>query len=253
MAVCEFSMIRNFKIQNFLVSRARLAMVILAFFCGTSLAKPTDRAKQITTPNLIEESSRISIMSEDSVQNEQDSSRRIYGFTFNTVSTQRISLFANGRLTEYINTQNRSALGAQLGVLPIKFYGYMGLLGTLQYANLAQESSQSRTVLHWTSADLALAYRYEMSARSWIKPIVTLGGGSQIFMQKGELSDDNTSEARGYGTYGLGAAFNVNRLFKSKSILQMELIAHYKRIVSPTNERYDLNGQTLSAGLGIAL
>lgn len=226
---------------------------IFIFASVSAKAKPKTEAAS-PVPNLIEESRSISVLDESTIPNVEDRSRRLYGLTYNTVNAKRIEIFANGRRTRYENPQNQKAMGAQMAVLPIHWQkGYWGLLGNLQYSLLEQNQLANRTRLHSLAFDLNMAYRHEQSPHSWVKPMAFLGGGSQVFVQRGEIDEDNTSEARGYLSYGLGLSFDINRIFTMSPVVKVELIGAFKRIQSPASERYDLSGDTTSLGLGLAL
>ncbi len=233
----------------------RLSKFVLLFFVGLVVAPvfATDFKAPAKAPqtNLIRENEALTVLIEDTVQIQKDDSRRVYALLATSISAERLIIHANENKVRYPLESARGAVGAQWGYLPFQFYGYFGILGTVHYTYLEQ-AQEYKTALHWMTVDLHAIYRYEPTRRTLLKPFFGLGGGSQIFIQRGPTGYD-TSEAQGVASGILGVAWNLTSTFKVRTPLLWELTLQYKRINGPEEERMNLDGEHYSVGMELAL
>jgi hypothetical protein len=144
-------------------------------------------------------------------------------------------------------------MGAHIGYMPLYFLrGFWGLLGDFHYSYLEQKTNDVKTALHWSSATASLAYRYEPSSTTWLKPYLAFGAGSHLVVQRGP-SFYNTSEAKGVMLATLGLNLNLSRIFRLRSPLQWELHGSFQKHSNPSRGRLDFNGDQTNLGLEMAL
>lgn len=233
----------------------RFILSLCAVLVATQ-ASAEDRGKITAKPppitQLLIESDKLKVLNEDGIQKEEITARRLYGISYSQISADRITLFANDRTVNYA-TDRQPAIGAQIGYMPLYFLrGFWGLLGDFHYTYLEQSTGDVKTALHWSSASASLAYRYEPSSTTWLKPYLALGGGSHVVIQRGP-SFYNTSEAKGVMLATLGVNLNLSRIFRLRSPLQWELNGSYQKHTNPSPGRLDFNGDQTNLGLEMAL
>lgn len=225
-----------------------LASVLLSF--SISEARENFPNAKKPTSQLLIESESLKILDETGVQKEDTRSRRTYGLKLARLSADRLSVFANDRAVNY-PISNQNAVAADIGYFPLNYYGRWGVLGGIRYTYL-EGSGPILTALHWTEGTLSIAYRYEHSARSYVRPFAAFGGGVEVLVQRGPTYY-NTSEAQGVRVGTLGANLNLTRVLKLRSPLTWELSASYQRIWAPRETYLDFNGSRFALGLDLAL
>lgn len=232
--------------------RASLVLALILNSAG-ALASPRPKistGKTSPIPNLIDESARLKVLQEETVQKAVSRARMKYGIGYTVMSAKKLELIANERLVRY-NDVSRPGLNANIGYFPLNYRGYWGLVGQVSY-NYGENSGLVKTALHWMSADISLMYRYEESERALFKPFFALGGGYNVLIQRGP-SYYNTSEARGVGVVGLGVNLNLNRTFAFRAPLMWELTAQYRKIIDSEDRNLNFNGEQYALGLELAL
>ena len=216
-----------------------------------ALAEDFKAPSKAPQTNLIRENEALTVLKEETVQIQQDNTRRIYALLATAISAERLIIHSNENKVRYPLDSARGAIGAQWGYLPVQYYGYFGILGTVHYTYLEQ-ASEYKTALHWMTVDLHAIYRFEPRRQTLLKPFVGLGGGSQIFVQRGPTGYD-TSEAQGVASGIFGVAWNLTRTFAVRSPLLWELTLQYKRVNGPEEEMMNLDGEQVSVGMELAL
>lgn len=217
-------------------------IVVMTLFSSDLIAAPS--------LNLIDESSRLQVLQEETIQKEVFTSRRTYSFGYANMAAKKMDVVVDDRVVRY-DELSRPAVTGGISYYPVQFYGLFGITGNVTYS-YGEKKGFVKTALHWAEADIALAYRYERTTTQWIKPFVTLGAGYNVLVQRG-ASYFNTSEARGVGIGTLGVNLNLNRTFAFNSPLMWELTARYRRIVDNEDVNLDFNGEHYALGLELAL
>lgn len=233
--------------------RASLLLAsILAWQTHTAHADPRPRIStgKTSVPNLIDESSRLKVLQEETVQKDVARARLKYGLGLTVMSAKKLELVANERVVRY-NDVSRPGLAGNFGYFPIRYHGYIGLIGQVGY-NYGENSGLVKTALHWFSADISVAYRHEPSEKALLKPFVALGGGYNALIQRGP-SYYNTSEARGVGVASLGVNLNLNRAFAFHAPLLWEVTAQYRKVIDSEDRNLNFNGEQYALGLELAL
>ncbi len=235
--------------------RADRGAILLFLALSFSIAGATPRPSITSTkpspvPNLIDESSRLKVLQEETVQQEISRARLKYGLGYGVMSAKKLDILANERQVRY-NDVSRPGIAGNIGYFPLPFHGYFGLIGNIGY-NYGENSGLVKTSLHWLAADLSLAYRYEASARALFKPFISVGAGYNILIQRGP-SYYNTSEARANGIAGVGVNLNLNRTFSFQSPLMWELSAQYRKVIDSEDRGLNFDGEQYALGLELAL
>lgn len=230
---------------------------LLALLFGTSVAfgKDFETKKAESTPilpNLIQESESVTVLNENTVQNQKDGTRHTYALQLSVMSAERLNVFANDSTVVYRRHDDLPAVGFQYGYLPIAYRGFWGVLASVNYTYLENRDEFSPTALHWMSADINLAYRMEENRNALFKPYFGVGIVSNIVVERGD-SDHNTSEARQGADALIGTGLNLHRVFAFDSPLLWELQLEYKRIVSGHSSTLDFNGDHITLGMEMAL
>ncbi len=226
-----------------------LAGLLLGLWLGLASAHAAPK-KSSPNLNLIDESVRLKVLQEESVQKDIPSARRTYTLGFSDTSAKKLEVISNGRTVNYDDVR-RPGVSGGIGYFPLRYRGYFGVLGNVTYS-YGERSGLVKTSLHWITGDIALAYRYEESTSAWIKPFIALGAGYNVLVQRGP-SYYNTSEARGVGTGTLGANFNLNRTLNFNSPLTWELTARVRKVIDNADSSLDFNGEHYALGLELAL
>ncbi len=236
------------------VEGSRLTLLFfIALLLPSAWANPRPKItsqKPSSVPNLIDESSSLRVLQEQSVQKDISRARMKYGIGYAVMSAKKFELLANERRVRY-NDVSRPGLAGNIGYFPLPYFGYIGVIGNVGY-NYGENTGEVKTSLHWLAADLSLAYRYEASERALVKPFVSFGGGYNVLIQRGP-SYYNTSEARGMGIASLGLNLNLNRTFSFRSPLMWELSAQYRKVIDSEDRGLNFDGEQYALGLELAL
>lgn len=201
--------------------------------------------------DLIKESESIPVMREETVQIENKRSRHVYAASLGQMTAQSLTLTSNGYQMAYDLTKAAPFFGAQMGYYPLRWNGYLGLMGSIGYSMREVIAPTASAALHLIANDILLSYRIEISDRAWFKPYFGIGGGVNIVFQRG-IDEVNTSEAHGVGVGVLGLGLNMQRLFKSSS-LDWELGVQWKRWIDPQVSNVNYNGNVISLGMAMVL
>lgn len=221
--------------------------VSLILATAFAASKPASSA---TNLNLIDESNRLQVLKEETVQQEIATARRTYGIGYSDISAKKILVLANDRIMSYDDVR-RPGIAGRLGYFPLAYHGFLGLVGNVNY-NYGEKTAQVKTALHWFVADLSLAYRYEYSSNAYLKPSLAVGAGYNVLVQRGP-SYYNTSEARDVTIATLGLNLNLNRALGIASPLLWELSGQYRRVFDSADNNYNFNGEHFALGLELAL
>lgn len=207
----------------------------------------------IPTFDPIKESNALPIMKEKTVQSDEPESKHVLTASLGAVTAQSLTLASNGAITHYDLSRPTPVFGVGFGYFPARFMGYWGLDTSLGYSYRQQNNDLGPSVLHLFNFDTLLAYRFELSSRSWVKPYLGVGPGSVVAYQRGSVDELNTSESHFVGVAEAGLRFNMNRVLSMDSPLGWELTLQYKRWIEPNATNADFNGQLVTVGFSTLL
>lgn len=195
--------------------------------------------------SLVQENETLSVSLEDTVQVAKPSSRRTFDFFVGNERLNQYLINLNNEKIQY-DMQNLKTINLQYGYYPYRERIMLGLIGGVGYSYLEQHNTFSATSLHLIPIEVMLSSRYAFNSR--LEAQASVGGGTMIGIQRGDESY-NTSEAKGYGVWQLGASYGP----KVQSDMPWEVLLMYGQRFGPSNENKNLSGSFVRLGFGFRL
>lgn len=230
-----------------------LILILVASLPALAESRPDFKITAEPTKNLLEESEKLKLEAEPSVQAEGESSRLQYGIFAGVIQAQDLSHISSSRFQDYGAVRTAPLLALQTFHFPFSSKtGRWGWGGGISYSYFEQRENIPYTSLHLLPVELSLLYRFQKADNQKITAFILGGLGSMIYFQRG--SDQySTSGARLIGSATAGLSFNLNQIFGWRTRVQNEFVAEYKMLSPVSSQGGSWKAEALQIGSSFSL
>lgn len=178
------------------------------------IIKPVDTK---STSNLIKESESVAVLDEVSIQRDEKSSERQYGFAVGLVQKYDLAIQGKNETFDYEVGKDSPSIQANFSYLPWVAQWSGGFDLNLAYVNQEGSGRTSKTEaqLHVVSAEPSLFVQRDLGR--YFTPRIGAGYGVNGYFQRG-YDDENTSESDDFGFYYGAVDIHWSRWFPSMDL-----------------------------------